>query len=112
MRPDGGDLFGWGAREAVVRALAGDDADRAPFGAPAAAHELHSAVGRVVGAGRALSSALLLTFDDDPDRVVLHLPGDADHAAVAAVCFAHGWRIRGWERAGNDVVCDVSPATT
>ena len=112
VRPDGGDLFGWGAREAVVRALAGDDADRAPFGAPAAADELHSAVARVVGAGRALSSALLLTFDDDPGRVVLHLPGDADHAAVAAVCFAHGWRIRGWERAGNDVVCDVSPATT
>ena len=54
VRPDGGDLFGWGAREAVVRALAGDDADRAPFGAPAPAHELHAALARVVGAARAL----------------------------------------------------------
>jgi coenzyme F420-0:L-glutamate ligase/coenzyme F420-1:gamma-L-glutamate ligase len=112
VRPDGGDLFGWGAREAVVRALAGDDGDRAPFGAPAPARELQSALVRVVGAGRTLSSALLLTSDDDPDRVVLHLPGDADRAAVTAVCFAHGWRIRGWERAGNDVVCGVSPVTT
>ena len=111
VRPDGGDLFGWGAREAVVRALAGDDADRAPFGAPATAHELHSAVGRVVGPGRALVRAPA-DLRRRPGRVVLHLPGDADHAAVAAVCFAHGWRIRGWERAGNDVVCDVSPATT
>ena len=82
------------------------------FGAPASAHELHAALARVVGAGQALRSALVLTFDDDPDRVALHLPGDAHHAAVAAVCFAHGWRILDWERAGNDVVCDVSPATT
>ncbi|MCY4725411.1 coenzyme F420-0:L-glutamate ligase [Nocardioides sp. STR2] len=112
VRPDGGDLFGWGAREAVVRALAGDEADRAPFGAPAAPDELHAAVARVVGTGQALSSALLLTHDDQPRRAALRLPGDADHAAVAAVCFAHGWRIDAWERTGNDVVCDVSPATT
>lgn len=112
VRPDGGDLFGWGAREAVVRALAGDEADRAPFGAPAAPDELQSALSRVVGTGRALSSALLLTFDADPDRVVVRLPADAGRGAVAAVCFAHGWRITGWEQAGDDVVCDVSPVTT
>jgi coenzyme F420-0:L-glutamate ligase/coenzyme F420-1:gamma-L-glutamate ligase len=112
VRPDGGDLFGWGAREAVVRALAGEEADRAPFGAPAPPEELHAALARVVGAGRALASALLLTFDEDPGRVVLHLPAGADRTAVAAVCFAHGWRIRGWEPAATHVVCDVSPATT
>ena len=36
VRVEGEDLFGYGAREAVVRALAGAPADQAPFGAPAA----------------------------------------------------------------------------
>ncbi|MCP3422368.1 coenzyme F420-0:L-glutamate ligase [Nocardioides pinisoli] len=112
VRPDGGDFFGWGAREAVVRALAGDDADRAPFGAPAAPEELRAALGRVVGADRPPSSGLAPTHDDDPGRAVVRLPGGADRSAVAAVCFAHGWRITGWEQAGTDVVCDVSPVTT
>src|SRR3954465_7389795 len=35
VRGEGEDLFGYGAREAVVRALAGDAGDRAPFGVPA-----------------------------------------------------------------------------
>lgn len=76
-RPEGGDLFGWGAREAVVRALAGDEADRAPFGAPAPAAELAAALDRL------------------PDR--------ADLTATAAVCFAHGWRPEDWpgDRAGE-----------
>lgn len=78
VRPDGADLFGWGAREAVVRALAGDDADRVPFGAPADAEELAAAVAR--------------------------LPDAADRTALAAVCFAHGWRIEDWARAGSDGV--------
>ncbi|MBC2933846.1 coenzyme F420-0:L-glutamate ligase [Nocardioides sp. zg-1228] len=112
VRPDGGDLFGWGAREAVVRALAGDESDRAPFGAPAPPEEVHEALSRVVGAGRALSSALMLRVDDDPGRVELHLPAGSDRGAVAAVCFAHGWRIAGWETTGSRVVCHLSPATT
>ena len=72
VRPEGGDLFGWGAREAVVRALVGDDADRAPFGTPAPHAELPEALGR--------------------------LPDHADRTAVAAVCFAHGWRPEDWAR--------------
>jgi coenzyme F420-0:L-glutamate ligase/coenzyme F420-1:gamma-L-glutamate ligase len=112
VRPEGGDLFGWGAREAVVRALAGDDADRAPFGAPVAIDDLQHAIGRVVGAGRVLTSTLSLTFDDDPDRVVLHLPEGSGRDAVTAICFAHGWRIRSWEQGASDVVCTVSPETT
>jgi coenzyme F420-0:L-glutamate ligase/coenzyme F420-1:gamma-L-glutamate ligase len=72
VRPDGGDLFGWGAREAVVRALAGADADRAPFGAPAPVEELAAALDR--------------------------LPDAGDRTAVAAVCFAHGWRAEDWRR--------------
>ena len=73
VRPDGGDFFGWGAREAVVRALAGADVDRVPFGSPAPAEELAAALD--------------------------HLPDADDRTAVAAVCFAHGWRIEEWDRA-------------
>ncbi|PKH43400.1 coenzyme F420-0:L-glutamate ligase / coenzyme F420-1:gamma-L-glutamate ligase [Nocardioides alpinus] len=71
VRPDGADLFGWGAREAVVRALAGDAADLVPFGEPAPTVELAAALDR--------------------------LPDGVDRTAVAAVCFAHGWRIEDWE---------------
>ena len=72
VRAEGGDLFGWGAREAVVRALVGDEADRAPFGQEADAEELSAALRR--------------------------LPDAADRTAAAAVCFAHGWRLEEWER--------------
>lgn len=77
VRPEGSDLFGWGAREAVVRALAGDVADLAPFGEPVPAAELAAALDR--------------------------LPDATDRAAVAAVCFAHGWRTDDWLRAGDEV---------
>jgi len=70
IRPEGGDLFGYGAREAVVRALVGEAGDRAPFGAPASEGELEAALARL------------------PDRV--------DRTAVAAVCFAHGWQVADW----------------
>jgi coenzyme F420-0:L-glutamate ligase/coenzyme F420-1:gamma-L-glutamate ligase len=46
QRPDGLDMFGLGAREAVVVALAGEDAT--PFGPPAEAAELADAVARVL----------------------------------------------------------------
>ncbi|WP_374457857.1 coenzyme F420-0:L-glutamate ligase [Nocardioides sp.] len=112
VRPEGGDLFGYGAREAVVRALAGDDADRRPFGDPVPLAELQSAVSRVVGRGRAMSSTLSLTFDGEPARNELRLPEGSDRTAVAAVCFAHGWRIRRWEESVAGVVCDLSPLST
>lgn len=72
VRPEGGDLFGYGAREAVVRALAGAEEDRPPFGAPASAAELADALAR--------------------------LPDGADRTAVAAVCFAHGWTAEDWQQ--------------
>ena len=91
VRPEGHDLFGWGAREAVVRALAGTAADRLPFGAPVPEDELHAALDRL------------------PDR--------GDRTAVEAVCFAHGWRVDAWEPEASgdgttDGVCRVSPVTT
>lgn len=72
VRPEGGDLFGYGAREAVVRALAGAEEDRPPFGTPASAAELADALAR--------------------------LPDGADRTAVAAVCFAHGWTAEDWQQ--------------
>ena len=47
VRPDGADLFGWGAREAVVRALAGDVADLVPLRRPAPRAELAAALDRL-----------------------------------------------------------------
>lgn len=86
VRPEGGDLFGYGAREAVVRALVGDPADRAPFGSPVTAEELRTVLGR------------LATQTPSVDR-----------AAVAAVCFAHGWAVESWEDTGSVIKARVSP---
>lgn len=105
VRAEGADFFGYGAREAVVRALAGDARDRTPFGSPATPSELTSSLDAVVGPATG-----------DPDGAGLALPAGADRTAVAAVCFAHGWRLDAWEPAvgdaGSGVVCRVSPVTT
>jgi len=87
VRGEGGDLFGYGAREAVVRALAGDPADRLPFGAPAAADELAAALRLVTGAE---------VRPDGADLVVAAPPG----AGVAALAFAHGWELVAGDDAG------------
>lgn len=87
VRPEDGDLFGYGAREAVVRALRGDPADRGAFGAPAAAAELAATITDVLGLVPSHSSrdggSLLVTFP----------PGKA--RALAALAFAHGWEVLG-----------------
>lgn len=88
VRPEGGDLFGYGAREAVVRALRGDPGDRPPFGSAAPVEELVAALGLVLG-----REAL-----DEPARegnhVVVRLEGRGSQAAVvAALAFAHGWEV-------------------
>jgi coenzyme F420-0:L-glutamate ligase/coenzyme F420-1:gamma-L-glutamate ligase len=80
VRPEGADLFGYGAREAVVRALAGRPEDQAPFGAPASAEELAEAI--VTVTGRA----------PEPDGPALVVTG-ADPAAVTALAFAFGWSV-------------------
>ena len=84
VRREGDDLFGYGAREAVVRALAARAEDQEPFGRPVPQDELVRAVARV----------------------------PLDRTAVAAVCFAHGWTLEDWQEAGTDVVVSVSPRTT
>ena len=78
VRREGEDLFGYGAREAVIRALAGDPAGLVPFGAPASTEEMADAVRRVLGtAAEPLEGGL--TAAPDP--------------RLAPLAFAHRWRV-------------------
>ncbi|WP_435769771.1 coenzyme F420-0:L-glutamate ligase [Nocardioides sp. SYSU DS0651] len=90
VRPEGADLFGYGAREAVVRAVAGDPAGRAPFGSPVAADEL------VAAFGRAGIEADVRSADD--------VACDARaRAAVDILAFAHGWAVAPEAERGTDL---------
>lgn len=80
IREEGTDLFGYGAREAVVRAVAGAPADAVPFGAPATAEDLATALQRA-GFDAAASGA---------DLVVVREP-EVSARLVAVIGFAHGW---------------------
>ncbi|SFB75512.1 coenzyme F420-0:L-glutamate ligase / coenzyme F420-1:gamma-L-glutamate ligase [Nocardioides terrae] len=80
VRPEGADLFGYGAREAVVRALAGRPEDRTPFGAAGSRDELAEAVLTVTGQA------------PSPDGAALVVTG-AEPATLAALAFAFGWTL-------------------
>ena len=94
VRPEGGDLFGWGAREAVVRALRGDPADLAPFGAPVPAADLAALVADVL--------ALPATPDEAASVVRVSCPAPLARS-LAALAFAHGWVLEAGD-ATNDAV--------
>jgi coenzyme F420-0:L-glutamate ligase/coenzyme F420-1:gamma-L-glutamate ligase len=105
VRPEGADLFGYGAREAVVRALRGDPADQAPFGAPVPAAELAATVRDVLGIEAA----------PGPDGLELVLP-PGRVSALAALAFAHGWEVdpapaAGPDRTDQPVVVGLRPGT-
>ncbi len=76
VRVEGEDLFGYGAREAVVRALVGEPADRVPFGASAGAEEMSAAITRV------------LDVVAEPVEGGLAVATDP---RLAPLAFAHGW---------------------
>lgn len=80
VRPEGADLFGYGAREAVVRAVRGDPADQHVFGSPASREELVAA----------LRAALVPEARCERDAVTCR-PATRSRAAVEALAFAHGW---------------------
>jgi coenzyme F420-0:L-glutamate ligase / coenzyme F420-1:gamma-L-glutamate ligase len=80
VRPDGADLFGYGAREAVVRALRGDEEDRPAFGVPAEPNELAAAI-RTVHPDASVGS----------EGGSLLVSGGAVRSLVA-LAFAFGWR--------------------
>jgi coenzyme F420-0:L-glutamate ligase/coenzyme F420-1:gamma-L-glutamate ligase len=104
VRAEGADMFGYGAREAVVRALAGHSEDRAPFGAPAPAAELVAALHTVLGPGASVS--------DDPSGLVVGTD-PTTVPVVAAIAFAHGWQAvtaaGGPETSGRVGLRPVSP---
>jgi coenzyme F420-0:L-glutamate ligase/coenzyme F420-1:gamma-L-glutamate ligase len=80
VRPEGADLFGYGAREAVLRALVGDPDDATPFGSPSDATELAAALTRLGGVPHV-----------EDDGLALAPGGDLPREAVRALAFAHGW---------------------
>lgn len=102
IRPPAEDLFGYGAREAVLAALRGGDPT--PFGRPAGPTELAAALEEVCGVVALVAGPEELRLADvGPQRRL-----------VRAVAFAHGWvesvagatggaalRLRPWRGAGD-----------
>lgn len=92
VRPEADDLFGYGAREAVARAVRADPSGLRGFGSPCTAEELTAGLQAAVG-GCVVTAA--------PDRVELRLPAGSDpalarrtgrlEARAAALAFAFGW---------------------
>ena len=81
LRPGGTDLFGLGAREAVVAALRADPSERDIFGTPVEAAELAALVAALTGVGVTHSAAAVVVRASDPRTRWV--------AEVAA--YAHGW---------------------
>lgn len=69
VRTDAEDMFGIGAREAVVQAILGEETAQAAFGARASVEDVRAALALVPGAG--------------PE-------------AAAAIVYAHGWTAEEW----------------
>ena len=92
VRPEAHDMFGLGAREAVIAAVTGDRAALRGFGAPAPADVVARHLGALVGpAGSVRVDA------GPPAQVVVPLPGLDDRALgrlearVVAAAFGLGW---------------------
>jgi len=88
VRAEGGDLFGWGAREAVVRAVRAAADDAAPFGTPATPEDLLDALRTALGPYGASTTVVgpgLLRVD------TVHAADARTAGGLAAVAFAHGW---------------------
>ncbi|WP_028642567.1 coenzyme F420-0:L-glutamate ligase [Nocardioides sp. URHA0020] len=85
VRPDGADLFGYGAREAVVRALKAAPADQRPFGAPAPGAELAAMIRDVVG--------LIPSHTGAGDGALMVTCPHGLVRALTALTFAHGWTV-------------------
>lgn len=85
VRPDGTDLFGFGAREAVVAALVGRDAG--VFGSPVPAADLAHAIAEVIGGSADVSAA------DDEVATYLSEPSDVELHRLEVLAFAFGWSL-------------------
>lgn len=98
VRPEAGDLFGFGAREAVVRALLGRDADRVGFGAPAGSEELAGAIHLLTG----------LDARDEGGELVVATPPDA---RLVLLAYAHGWTLDHGPDTEETVEARIRPRT-
>lgn len=87
VRAEGDDLFGFGAREAVLRAVRGDRGDRAPFGSPVAVEEFVAMLVLVLPDALAVDAALVTCTAADETRL----------AQAHVVAFAHGWLVEALE---------------
>ena len=97
VRAEGGDLFGFGAREAVLRAVRGRTADRTPFGAPLSAAELCVAVREATGLDAALTG----------DGEVVCPAGAGSEAVLDVLLFACGWERGASSTTPNDPARDT-----
>jgi coenzyme F420-0:L-glutamate ligase / coenzyme F420-1:gamma-L-glutamate ligase len=88
VRPEGTDLFGLGAREAVLAALAARGGDRVAFGAPAEPEDLCATVAGLTGIRADLEGGVVVLETSDPRAIWA--------AEVAA--YAHGWETESRER--------------
>lgn len=99
VRAEGSDLFGYGAREAVLRAVGGDPADRHVFGAPAPADELLASLSAVGAAGTTYDGGVGVSGGPSPE-------------VLAVLAFAHGWVVdEGAEEASGTGRLRLRPAT-
>ncbi len=99
VRAEGLDLFGYGAREAVLRAVGGDPADRHVFGAPAPDDELLASLSAVGAAGTPYDGGVVVSGGPSPE-------------VVAVLAFAHGWMVdEGAEEASGTGRLRLRPAT-
>ena len=105
VRGDDTDFFGYGAREAVLRALTGDAADARAFGAPAAAEELAEALETLVRIRPTRDGDALELTTDDP-----HVSG-SPRGGVRARLGGRGCGARLGPRANSAVTtCSVDSA--
>lgn len=96
IRDEVEDMFGFGAREAVVRALRGEPSDQRAFGAPAPSEDLLAALAEVG-----------VEAEVDPDGSIRVQGGSTHAVAASAVAFAHGWT---WDR-GLNLAISTRPPT-
>jgi coenzyme F420-0:L-glutamate ligase/coenzyme F420-1:gamma-L-glutamate ligase len=83
LRPEGADLFGLGAREAVLAALGARDADRSAFGTAAEPDELVEILTDLVGPVVSLREGEVVAVTDDP----------RSRWATEVAAYAHGWTL-------------------
>lgn len=104
VREEDQDMFGFGARDAVLRALRPDDSDRRGFGAPAGPAEVAARLAAVVPDApvSVAGATVTVSLDGLPER-----RAGAVETAVAAAGFALGW----WcEPAGDRIRLRPRPA--